>query len=107
MSSYAYMWRTQPEDSSKKTLYADFMLKNLIRKHGALLDNYVTWGDGTYLDGEEPGSQFGTNEDLLDSLVGGADLIQCRNIRDMISFLKEIPQHSLCYLTQVSEHLKM
>lgn len=62
MSSYAYMWRTQPEDSSKKTLYADFMLKNLIRKHGALLDNYVTWGDGTYLDGEEPGSQFGTNE---------------------------------------------
>lgn len=68
MSSYAYMWRTQPEDSSKKTLYADFMLKNLIRKHGALLDNYVTWGDGTYLDGEEPGSQFGTNEDLLDSL---------------------------------------
>lgn len=68
MSSYAYMWRTQPEDNSKATLYADYMLKNLTRNHGPLMDNYVTWGDGTYLDGEEDGSQFGTNEDLLDSL---------------------------------------
>ena len=87
MSSYAYMWRTQPEDSSKKTLYADFMLKNLIRKHGALLDNYVTWGDGTYLDGEEPGSQFGTNEDLLDSLDwwGGFNPVQKYQRYDFLS----------------------
>lgn len=87
MSSYAYMWRTQPEDSSKKTLYADFMLKNLIRKHGALLDNYVTWGDGTYLDGEEPGSQFGTNEDLLDSLNwwGGFNPVQKYQRYDFLS----------------------
>ena len=87
MSSYAYMWRTQPEDSSKKTLYAGFMLKNLIRKHGALLDNYVTWGDGTYLDGEEPGSQFGTNEDLLDSLNwwGGFNPVQKYQRYDFLS----------------------
>lgn len=87
MSSYAYMWRTQPEDSSKKTLYADFMLKNLIRKHGALLDNYVTWGDGTYLDGEEPGSQFGTNEDLLDNLDwwGGFNPVQKYQRYDFLS----------------------
>lgn len=87
MSSYAYRWRTQPEDSSKKTLYADFMLKNLIRKHGALLDNYVTWGDGTYLDGEEPGSQFGTNEDLLDSLNwwGGSNPVQKYQRYDFLS----------------------
>ena len=87
MSSYAYMWRTQPEDSSKKTLYADFMLKNLIRKHGALRDNYVNWGDGTYLDGEEPGSQFGTNEDLLDSLDwwGGFNPVQKYQRYDFLS----------------------
>lgn len=83
------------------------MLKNLIRKHGALLDNYVTWGDGTYLDGEEPGSQFGTNEDLLDSLDwwGGFNPVQKYQRYDFLS--KEIPQHSLCYLTQVSERLKI
>lgn len=63
------------------------MLKNLIRKHGALLDNYVTWGDGTYLDGEEPGSQFGTNEDLLDSLDwwGGFNPVQKYQRYDFLS----------------------
>lgn len=87
MSSYAYMWRTQPEDSSKKTLYAEFMQKNLIRKHGALLNNYVTWGDGTYLKGEEEGSQFGTNEELLDSLNwwGGFNSVQKYQRYDFLS----------------------
>ena len=54
---------------------------------GALLDNYVTWGDGTYLDGEEPGSQFGTNEDLLDSLDwwGGFNPVQKYQRYDFLS----------------------
>lgn len=87
MSSYAYMWRTQPEDDSKQTLYADYMLRNLTRNHGPLMDNYVTWGDGTYLDGEEEGSQFGTNEDMLDSLNwwGGFNPVQKYQRYDFLS----------------------
>lgn len=57
----------------------------LIKK--TILDNYVTWGDGTYLDGEEPGSQFGTNEDLLDSLDwwGGFNPVQKYQRYDFLS----------------------
>lgn len=87
MSSYAYMWRTQPEDESKQTLYGDFMRKNLTANHGALLDKYVTWGDGTYLEGEESGSQFGSNEDLLESLNwwGGFNAAQKYERYDFLS----------------------
>lgn len=54
MGAYAYMWGSRPDDASKATLKADYMLKNLEKGHGALLDLYVTWGDGTYLEGEIP-----------------------------------------------------
>ena len=67
MGAYAYMWGARPDDASKATLKADYMLKNLEKGHGALLDLYVTWGDGTYLEGEGDSDQFGCNEDLLDS----------------------------------------
>lgn len=67
MGAYAYSWGGRPDDASKATLKADYMLKNLEKNHGPLLDLYVTWGDGTYLEGEGESDQFGANEELLDS----------------------------------------
>lgn len=69
-TTYGYAWsRTagSVDSEGKRTLSGAWMRENLDYGHGALLDNYVTWGDGTYLDGEEDGSQFGINEELLDS----------------------------------------
>ena len=69
-TTYGYSWSKTAgsvDSEGKRTLSGAWMRENLDYGHGALLDNYVTWGDGTYLDGEEDGSQFGTNENLLDS----------------------------------------
>ena len=41
------------------------MEANLEKGHGALLDRYVTWGDGTYLEGEDDPDQYGVNEAFL------------------------------------------
>lgn len=54
--------------ADKKKMEGSWMYENIETGHGALLDKYVTWGDGTYLEGEEEGSQFGTNEDLVGTL---------------------------------------
>ena len=43
------------------------METHLEKSHGPLLDLYVTWGDGTYLEGEEDPDQYGVNEDLLNN----------------------------------------
>lgn len=70
MGSYAYLWNLMPEDSSKDTLRADYMKKNLTRGHGPLLNHYGTWADGKYYEGEVEGSQFGSNPDLLKNWWG-------------------------------------
>ena len=69
-TTYGYAWsRTagNVDSEAKRTMSGAWMRENLDYGHGPLLDNYVTWGDGTYLEGEEDGSQFGTNESMLDS----------------------------------------
>lgn len=69
-TTYGYAWSRTAGDAdseAKRTMSGAWMRENLDYGHGPLLDNYVTWGDGTYLDGEEEGSQFGTNESMLDS----------------------------------------
>ncbi len=69
-TSYGYAWsRTagNVDSEAKRTMSSAWMRENLDYGHGPLLDRYVVWGDGTYLPGEEEGSQFGTNEDLVDS----------------------------------------
>ncbi|WP_130836265.1 DUF1593 domain-containing protein [Lachnoclostridium sp. Marseille-P6806] len=43
---------------------APWMKEHLLDK-GAFMARYHTWGDGHHYDGEEPGSQFGDNPDLL------------------------------------------
>ncbi len=69
-TSYGYAWAGTAGDvdsEAKRTMSGAWMRANIDYGHGPLLDNYVTWGDGTYLEGEEEGSQFGTNESILDS----------------------------------------
>lgn len=85
MSSYAYGWGRMPEDESKATLKGDWMLKNLLRGHGALLDKYVTWGDGTYLEGELPENQFGTDDNLMETWWGAKFM----GTHDRYDFLSE------------------
>ncbi|HJC30695.1 MAG TPA: DUF1593 domain-containing protein [Candidatus Anaerobutyricum faecale] len=67
MSATAYGWINAPEDENKATYRGDWMYKNLEKGHGALLDKYVTWGDGTYLEGELPENQFGSDDSLMDA----------------------------------------
>ncbi len=50
---------------AKKKMEGSFMYEHLVNGHGPLMDLYVTWGDGTYLEGEEWGSQFGVNEEMV------------------------------------------
>ena len=65
--AYGYRWATLEElsDESREKLSAAWMEEHLEKDHGALMDKYVTWGDGTYLEGEEDPDQYGTNEALL------------------------------------------
>lgn len=73
--AYGYRWATVEElsEESVEKLSSAWMEAHIEKDHGALLDRYVTWGDGTYLKGEEPRDQFGVNEDLLqESWVGRA-----------------------------------
>ena len=65
--SYGYRWATLEKltDESREKLSSAWMEEHLEKNHGALMDKYVTWGDGTYLEGEEETDQYGTNEALL------------------------------------------
>ena len=64
-----YLWgQTDIPMSALKKLEGSWMYENLDQGHGPLLDKYVTWGDGTHLDGEGDSDQFGENEALVGSL---------------------------------------
>jgi len=65
--AYGYRWATLEEltDEAREKLSSAWMEEHLEKNHGALMDKYVTWGDGTYLEGEEDPDQYGANEDLL------------------------------------------
>ena len=64
-----YSWgQTDIPMSAMKKLEGSWMYENLETGHGPLLDKYVTWGDGTHLDGEGDSDQFGENEALVGSL---------------------------------------
>lgn len=68
-NAYGYKWAANEEltDSGKKKLEGSWMYENLLTNHGALLDKYVTWGDGTHLEGEDEPDQYGTNEAYIGS----------------------------------------
>ena len=65
--AYGYRWANVAELSAESVekLSSTWMEAHLEKNHGALMDKYVTWGDGTYLIGEEDTDQYGTNEALL------------------------------------------
>ena len=65
--TYGYRWATSENlsDESREKLSSAWMEEHLEKNHGALMDKYVTWGDGTYLEGEEDPDQYGSNEALL------------------------------------------
>ncbi len=65
--AYGYRWANVEElsDESREKLSGEWMVEHLEKDHGALMDRYVTWGDGTYLEGEDDPDQYGSNEDLL------------------------------------------
>lgn len=69
-AAYGYGTKNQGSNEMKRTVSGPWMYQNIESGHGALLDHYVTWGDGTYLEGEMPGAQFGTNDDLLSPYRG-------------------------------------
>ena len=52
---------------------------------GSLLDKYVTWGDGTYLEGELPENQFGTDDNLMETWWGAKFM----GTHDRYDFLSE------------------
>ena len=54
-------------DEARELFTGSRMEASLLKDLGALMDLYITWGDGTYLDGEAENDQYGTNESLLDT----------------------------------------
>lgn len=50
---------------AQKRMQGSWMYENLLHNHGPLMDLYITWGDGHYMEGEAEGDQFGTNEKML------------------------------------------
>ncbi len=65
--TYGYRWANAKElsEESYAKLSSTWMQEHLEKNHGALMDRYVTWGDGTYLEGEADADQYGVNEALL------------------------------------------
>ena len=65
--AYGYRWAnlTELSEESREKLSSAWMEEHLEKGHGALMDKYVTWGDGTYLEGEDDPDQYGVNEALL------------------------------------------
>ena len=67
--AYGYRWATLDvlSDESVEKLSGPWREAHLEKDHGALMDYYVTWGDGTYLEGEDAPDQYGANEELLNN----------------------------------------
>lgn len=65
--AYGYRWATLEvlSEESIEKMSSAWMEEHLEKNHGALMDKYVTWGDGTYLEGEDDPDQYGVNEALL------------------------------------------
>ncbi|MBQ8075379.1 MAG: DUF1593 domain-containing protein [Oscillospiraceae bacterium] len=65
--AYGYRWANVEElsEESVEKMSSAWMEEHLEKNHGALMDHYVTWGDGTYLIGEDDPDQYGANEALL------------------------------------------
>lgn len=65
--AYGYRWANVEElsDESREKLSSAWMLEHIEQGRGALMDRYVTWGDGTYLEGEADSDQYGVNDALL------------------------------------------
>ena len=70
MESYAYPWYMMPESESKDTLKCDFMKSEILNGKSALANDYCTWSDGHYYEGETDDNQFGTNLDLAENWFG-------------------------------------
>lgn len=68
-NAYGYKWAGVKtlSDEAMERMSGAWMLENLEQGRGALLDQYVTWGDGTALVGEAENEQYGTNEALLNT----------------------------------------
>ena len=66
---FGYRWKTASgmTEGAIEKMSAAWMQENLLNDHGAILDRYMTWGDGTYYEGEDEDQQFGTNESMLDT----------------------------------------
>ncbi len=66
---FGYRWKTAEgmTEGAVEKMSSAWMQENLLNDHGALLDRYMTWGDGTYIEGEDEDQQFGTNESMLNS----------------------------------------
>ena len=84
--AYGYRWATLEvlSDESREKMSSEWMKENIEQNLGALMDKYVTWGDGTYLEGEADTDQYGTNEALL-----GDDTLWVGHAYEQYDFLSE------------------
>jgi hypothetical protein len=55
--SFAYLWTRVVPDSLKKYLQGPWFAENIKFKHGPLLENYFTWGDGQKIPGDPDHTQ--------------------------------------------------
>jgi hypothetical protein len=70
MQSYAYPWFAMPEGESKDTLSADFMKTEILNGKSELAKGYCTWLDGHRYEGEDDNSQFGANQNIVNTWFG-------------------------------------
>ncbi len=66
---FGYRWKTASgmTEGAIEKMSSAWMQENLLNDHGAIMDRYMTWGDGTYIEGEDEDQQFGTNESMLNT----------------------------------------
>ena len=71
---FAYSTANQGTPAMQERLSGAWHAENIEFNHGALLDKYVTMGDGTYLHGEASSFQYGANDDMLNNpnVFGGS-----------------------------------
>lgn len=58
--SFAYQWTRVVPDTLKKYLQGPWVAENIKFKHGQLLENYYTWGDGQKIAGDPDHTQGDT-----------------------------------------------
>jgi len=63
--AYAFDESATATPESKTYLKGSWMYEHIDYGHGALLDKYITYGDGTHLENEIPQAQYGSSDEAM------------------------------------------